>query len=368
MPTFPLRLSMRDAVLRALSGFAGTFAAAIRRGFAGLREHRRPGLSFAPARGSAAFRPISAASAAASDAVAEQESEEVTMHTGMFTCKHGSRSYLAFVPLVRELQPSPLLLMLHGCTQSAADFARGTRMQDRAAAEGYVVVYPNQSSIGNPNGCWNWYRTGDQQRDQGEPALLAALAAEMTRRFNCDPRRVYVAGLSAGGTMAITLGMVYPEIFRAVGAHSGVPHACAHDVPSAYSAMRRGAKRRSRGSAGEAPLPPVPTIVFHGDRDRTVNVRNADEVVDDARGARTRDGAPAAVGEDAGTTATGNVEAGHAFTTTRIRDAAGRPQVESWIVHGGGHAWFGGSADGTCTDARGPDASSEMLRFFGSVA
>jgi poly(hydroxyalkanoate) depolymerase family esterase len=358
--TYPLRQSMRGAIQAALSGFAGTIVAAIQRSLAGF--------CFAPARGTKAFPPVTSAVAAESDALAVQEPAESAMHTGIFKCAQGSRSYLAFVPRVRSPQPSPLLLMLHGCAQSAADFARGTRMHDSAAAQGYVVVYPNQSSLGNPNACWNWYRATDQQRDRGEPAILAALAAEMTRRFNCDPRRVYVAGLSAGGTMAITLGKVYPEVFRAVGAHSGVPHACAHDVPSAYGAMRRGAKRRPRGAADTAPNAAVPTIVFHGDLDRTVNVRNASEVVDDARGERQEDSAAIASGKSPGTSISGSVKDGHAFTTTRIRDAAGKPQVESWIVHGGGHAWFGGSADGSCTDAKGPNASAEMLRFFGSIA
>jgi poly(hydroxyalkanoate) depolymerase family esterase len=358
---------MQDALRTITFGFADTVAAAIRRGLSGLRGRRQAPFSFARPRGSDMAAPVSGPVATGGACLPTAQPAEPRIHTGVFTCPQGSRSYLAFVPRVRAPRPSPLLLMLHGCRQSASDFARGTQMQARAAAQGLVVVFPNQTSIGNPGACWNWHRAADQQRDRGEPAILAALALEMARRFHCDAHRVYVAGLSAGGAMAITLGKVYPDVFRAVGAHSGVPHACAHDVPSAYAVMRRGAKRSTRRAAEAMTLPLVPTIVFHGDHDRTVNVRNAFEVVNDARGASEEEVAATPDTTTSGIARTARVEAGHAFTRTRMADAAGRPQVESWIVHGGGHAWFGGSADGTCTDWRGPDASAEMLRFFGSL-
>ena len=165
--------------------------------------------------------------------------------------------------------------------------------------------------------------------------------------------------------MAITLGKVYPDVFRAVGAHSGLPHASAHDVPSAFAAMAQGPEQEATvpGRRRQA-APPCRRSSVHGDHDRTVNVRNATEVVDDARGTPHRDGASTAGGAASDHGRLGKRRRRHSFTTTRIRDAAGRPQVESWIVHGGGHAWFGGSADGTCTDTKGPNASAEMLRFL----
>ena len=288
------------------------------------------------------------------------------MHTGTFTSTDGARDYLAYAPSSGLLRPSPLLLMLHGCTQDAADFARGTRMHLRAAEEGYVVLYPVQSARNNANGCWNWFRSADQQRGMGEPALLAGLVAEMVCRFGCDRGRVYVAGLSAGGAMAVTLGRVYPDVFRAVGVHSGLPHGCAHDVPTALAAMRKGGATESPNAPAPMATAFVPTIVFHGDSDRTVNVRNATRVVADAKGTlahtAAREGEPWVE-----TVTKGRVAGGHDFTTTSARDSAGKLRVETWIVHGAGHGWFGGSPGGTFTDSKGPDATAEMLRFFRSI-
>jgi len=256
--------------------------------------------------------------------------------------------------------------MLHGCTQNAADFARGTRMHLHAAQQGYVVVYPLQSRRDNPNGCWHWFRPGDQQRAAGEPALLAGLMAEMRARFNGDARRVYVAGLSAGGAMAATLAQAYPDVFRGVGVHSGLPHGCARDVPSALAAMQAGSRGATPAVSHRMAAPGVPTIVFHGDRDPTVNVANASRIVTAALPQSTEHGR--AEGDVAMTTRPGQVPGGYAFTTTRWTDPGGALRAERWIVHGGGHAWYGGSADGTYTDGRGPDASAEMLRFFRDLA
>lgn len=282
-----------------------------------------------------------------------------SMHTGVFACAAGSREYLVYAPAVMAPEPAPMLMMLHGCTQDADDFARGTRMHLRAALEGYVVVYPRQSRRDNPNACWNWFRPGDQQRDAGEPAILAGLLAELRQRFNGDARRMHVAGLSAGGAMAVTLARTYPEMFRGVGVHSGLPHGCARDVPGALAAMRSGAPPAPTGCARRAPVVGIPTIVFHGDRDHTVNVGNATRIVEDALAVAAGDGEQLAT-----TCTTGQIPGGHAFTTTCFADAAGAPRAERWIVHGGGHAWYGGHADGSYTAARGPDATGEMLRFF----
>jgi len=289
-------------------------------------------------------------------------SDPPTLHTGVFTCAAGAREYLSYAPAVPSAEPAPLLLMLHGCTQSAADFARGTRMHLQAAQEGYVVVYPLQSRRDNPNGCWHWFRPGDQQRAAGEPALLVGLVAEMRARFNGDARRVYVAGLSAGGAMAVTLAQAYPDVFLGVGVHSGLPPGCAHDVPSAFAAMQAGSGAATPTVARRMAGPGVPTIVFHGDRDPTVNVANASRIVTAALPQSSVQGR--ADGDVAMTTQPGQVPGGHAFTTTRWTDPGSAWRAERWIVHGGGHAWYGGSADGTYTDGRGPDASAAMLRFF----
>lgn len=286
--------------------------------------------------------------------------------TGTFACRHGARDYLMYAPRERPAKRAPLLLMLHGCTQTPADFARGTRMHVDAAAEGYVVVYAAQSARHNPNACWNWFRAEDQQRDRGEPALLAEMVADVQRRFDCDPQRVYVAGLSAGGAMALNLALLYPEVFGGVGVHSGLPFGCAHDVASAMAAMRNGGDPRTGKPAGGAPGRAVPAIVFHGDRDAIVSVRNAGRIVgNDAPQAASPHGTEQGRWESATTARTADR---FGFTVTRERDATGTSIAERWIVHGAGHAWFGGHPQGTYTEPRGPDATAEMLRFFRDVA
>jgi len=270
-----------------------------------------------------------------------------------FRSRHGDRDYLLYEPAVRLASPGPLLLMMHGCTQDAADFARGTRMHVRAAAERYTVVYVTQPAGANGNKCWNWFQAVHQRRDGGEPALLAELAIHLAGRGNIDRDRVYVAGLSAGGAMALNVAHLYPEIFRAVGAHSALPPGSAHDLPSALSAMRTGA------SPGRAGAPGVPVIVLHGDRDTTVHPRNASVIAGRAEAGTGND--TQACWETSTTPAAAGTLG---FTTRRLRDADGRLRAEHWVVHGGGHAWFGGSHEGTYVDPRAPDASEAMLRFF----
>ena len=261
----------------------------------------------------------------------------------------GEHGYKLFVPDALPDAP-PLLLMLHGCTQSPDDFAAGTRMNQRAVAHGCLVAYPEQTSAANAQRCWNWFRAGDQRRDSGEPALLAGIARAVMQARQVDPRRVYAAGLSAGGAAAAVLAQAYPELFAAVGVHSGLACGAAHDVPSAFTAMRQG----HLGTSGTPGLSCVPAIVFHGDRDTTVNPTNADAVIAQRAGAGT-------LRAEADH---GRVPGGRDWTRTRYRDARQRTVLERWVVHGEGHAWSGGSAEGSYTDPGGPDASQEMLRFF----
>ena len=258
----------------------------------------------------------------------------------------GARDYKLFLPPGAGEQPRPLVLMLHGCTQTPDDFAAGTRMNEAAAAQGVVVLYPAQSVQMNPQRCWNWFKRQHQQRDRGEPALLAALVRQVVADQRIDPSRVYVAGLSAGGAMAAVLGQAYPDLFAAVGVHSGLASRAAGDLPSALAAMQSGAPapRASR---------PVPTIVFHGDRDATVNPANGAQVF----AAATPPGATAHTERIARPGA-------RAHTRQQQRDAHGRVVAEHWLVHGAAHAWSGGSSAGSYTDPQGPDATREMLRFF----
>lgn len=273
-----------------------------------------------------------------------------------FSHKGRTLAYKLFVPAVAgsadRSAGRPLVVMLHGCTQGAADFAAGTRMNTLAKELGAMVLYPEQSQRANPQRCWNWFKPQHQQQGRGEPALLAALTQAIVADYEADAARVYVAGLSAGGAMADILGQRYPEVFAAVGVHSGLPCGAANDVMSALEAMRCGARAPGQRDARHAP----PTIVFHGDADTTVHVSNGAAVVDAIRqspGARLTS-----------KTTQGSCAPGHRFTRTVYSNSAGLATVEYWQLHGAGHAWSGGSALGSYTNPHGVDASAEMLRFF----
>ncbi len=274
-----------------------------------------------------------------------------------FSDEAGSRPYKVYVPSTyRPEQPAPLVVMLHGCTQSPDDFAAGTRMNEMAELHTCLVVYPGQTTSANMQRCWNWFSEADQHRDRGEPALIAGITRQIMRDYAVDPGRVYLAGLSAGGAAAAIMGEAYPDLYAAIGVHSGLACGAASDMPSAFAAMRGGSMNGSGNAArSEAPRRRiVPVIVFHGDRDTTVNPRNGDAVVaQSTQAARLETRAEK-----------GQVPGGYAYTRVLNIQADGRTVVEHWTVHGAGHAWFGGSSAGSYTDPRGPDASREMLRFF----
>ncbi|KST61101.1 esterase [Methylobacterium sp. GXS13] len=266
----------------------------------------------------------------------------------VFTAAAGSRRYKVFVPSGYTGQALPVLLMLHGCTQNPDDFAAGTQMNRLAEEQTFLVAYPEQPQSANMQRCWNWYAAGDQARDGGEPALLAGIARAVVAEFSADPDRVYAAGLSAGGAAAAILAATYPDLFAAVGVHSGLACGSARDVASAFAAMKGqgGAPGRNRQA--------VPTIVFHGDVDRTVHPANGDQVVAQAM----------AVTGLAETVERGTSPGGVAYTRTVRSDGTGQARLEYWVLHGAGHAWSGGSPDGSFTEPRGPDASRAMVRFF----
>jgi poly(hydroxyalkanoate) depolymerase family esterase len=269
---------------------------------------------------------------------------------GTFSNAAGSRTYKLFIPSRYEGKPLPLVVMLHGCTQSPDDFAAGTRMNFLAEEQNCFVAYPEQPAAANQAKCWNWFRTGDQRRDAGEPSLLAGISRQVMRDHAIDPKRVYVAGLSAGGAAAAIMGARYAELYRAVGIHSGLACGAASDLPSALMAMRRGGGPEALAETGS----PVPVIVFHGDRDTTVHPDNGDQVL--AQSAKA--------GSPATKVFRGRVPDGHAYTRTIVTDRSGGVISEHWNIHGAGHAWSGGSPAGSYTDPRGPDATREMLRFF----
>jgi poly(hydroxyalkanoate) depolymerase family esterase len=262
-----------------------------------------------------------------------------SMPTRMFSNAAGSRRYSLYLPPNQTTRGMPLVVMLHGCKQDPEDFAAGTRMNRLADKLGFAVVYPAQSGIANVSGCWNWFQPAHQRRD-GEPSLIAGITREVVARYDLDARRVYVAGLSAGGAMAAIMGNAYPELYAAIGIHSGLGYAAARDLPSALAAMRgQGARNASTTQ--------IPMIVFHGDDDTTVHPSNGEHAI------------------------TGTLEKvekgeakGRAYTRTTHLNAERRAVLEHWLVHGAGHAWSGGSASGSYADPAGPDASRAMLRFF----
>jgi poly(hydroxyalkanoate) depolymerase family esterase len=271
---------------------------------------------------------------------------------GSYQNQAGRRAFKLYVPSGYCGQPRPLVLMLHGCTQSPDDFALGTQMNTRAEAEGWFVAYPAQPRSANASKCWNWFRQGDQRHGRGEPALIAGITRHVMQNYEIDSRRIFIAGLSAGGAAAAIMGAVYPDLYAAVGVHSGLACGCASDMPSAFAAMREGGSGVLSPSRARA----VPTIVFHGDCDQTVNARNGEQVIAQVA---------AAMGDRLEERMEhGQVAGGHSYRRTLYTEPQGRVVLEHWLIHGGGHAWAGGSARGSFTDPRGPNATREMLRFF----
>lgn len=293
------------------------------------------------------------------DSAAEAQVETQGAAAGQFLAASfanhaGSRAYKLYVPTGYHGQALPLVVLLHGCKQHPDDFAAGTGFNVLAEETPCLMLYPAQAQSANVSGCWNWFGAADQQRGQGEPAIIAGMTQQVMADYGVDPAQVYIAGLSAGGAMAVIMGRTYPELYRAIGIHSGLPYGAAHDLPSALAAMKHGAaKSGQRGAAA------LPVIVFHGERDPTVHPRNADQIVMQA-GARSGPGQA-----DAKVKVTkGRADGGHNYTRTVHQDADGNVLAEQWLVHGAGHAWSGGSLRGSYTDRKGPDASREMMRFF----
>ena len=342
--TFGSAMSAATALTR--QGRLSEATALIQRAFAtaGLQQPPRP------------VPPSSAPSTAPAALVREVHPERPATRAGEFSYRSLVRGYDLFVPPTSSAPPG-LVVMLHGCTQDPADFARGTRTNEAAVTDGCIVLYPAQARAANANGCWNWFEPHHQKRDQGEAGLIAHLTRHVIDEFEVDAARVAIAGLSAGGAMAAIVADAYPELYAAVCIHSGLPVAAASSLSEALLAMRSGSGRGRRVRVAGRVDGFVPTIVFHGTSDHTVHVSNADAIVSAAL--------------DRARQPTSTVE------VVELRDAKKRRVtktthvgvdrqvlVEDWRVQSGVHAWFGGSATGSHTDAHGIDATTEMMRFF----
>ncbi|WP_386082843.1 alpha/beta hydrolase family esterase [Vreelandella sp. F11] len=275
---------------------------------------------------------------------------------GSFSNRVGTRDYKLYIPSGYHGQALPLVVMLHGCTQNPDDFAAGTDMNRLAEEQLCCVLYPAQPTTANNSKCWNWFKAEDQQREGGEPEILTGMTRMIIDTYGLDTTRVYVAGLSAGAAMATTLAMTYPDLFAAVGVHSGLPHGVAKSLPDALGAMQGGTGPLGGGNKakGAGWASDVPAIIFHGDRDTTVHPSNADRVAAQYTTSR----------QTGATVEKGKVANGHGYTCTTYHNAKSEPHLEQWRVHGAGHAWSGGNTKGSYTDPKGPDATKEMLRFF----
>ena len=294
-----------------------------------------------------------------------------TKKTFLFDGEHYPyRLYIPAMPITPEVARAssaqaamPLIVLLHGCKQDAQDFAHGTAMNALAEQHGFMVLYPEQISKANSQMCWNWFEPDHQQLGRGEPGMIAALTQYVIASYQAgdgdsdsvlavaDPSRVYIAGLSAGGAMAAVVAGLYPDVFVALGVHSGLPAGAAQNLLSALAAMRLGAK-------GEG-VSALPTIVFHGCADKTVHPDNGENISDAAVAAFTASGQSLARKSI-------SVGDGKEQNTKRItyRGDDGLSYVEHWQINEGPHAWSGGDAKGSYTDPDGPSASEAMLAFF----
>jgi len=273
---------------------------------------------------------------------------------GRHACESGARGYKLYIPAapVAPGTRRPLVVMLHGCTQNPLDFAIGTKMNELAEQHGCLVLYPEQDASANHNRCWNWFEPAHQARGAGEAEIIAGMTRAIVAEHDAEPSQVFVAGMSAGGAMAAILGAAYPELYAAIGVHSGLPAGSARDMITGLQAMKKPGRGRSLREA-------VPLIVIHGDADHVVSAANGEAVLQQFVGAHaglhpaplTRASSEQNMG-------------GRRCTRATWHDQEGRPMAEHWTVHGAGHTWSGGCASGSHTDATGPCASSAMLRFF----
>ena len=286
---------------------------------------------------------------------------------------YGGRTYWLYVPSGYQAgTPAPLVMMLHGCTQTGDGFATSTNMNALAEQNDFLVIYPQQPSSANSSQCWNWFQTTHQSRGSGEPALLAGMVGDVESSYSVDGSQIFVSGFSAGAAMSVILGATYPDVFAAIAVHSGLEYKAATSTNSAFTAMFSGgppadpqgqAAYNAMGSRARV----VPVMVFHGTSDFTVATVNGDLTL--SQWAQTNDLASDGsdnndIDDQAELIQGGQVPGGRSFTRYVYEDSNGQVVMEKYLVDTMGHNWSGGVLGGTYTDPDGPDASQIMVDFF----
>ncbi|MBK8060398.1 MAG: PHB depolymerase family esterase [Gemmatimonadetes bacterium] len=289
---------------------------------------------------------------------------------GVFRNAAGERPWALYLPDAdAPATGRPLVVMLHGCTQDADDIAKGTRLHELATQRGWMVLYPEQPAQYNPRKCWNWYDPAHQRRDAGEPSLIAGMTSQAVADHGGDPRRVYLAGISAGAAMASLVAAAYPEQYSALALHSGLVHMAAGNVMDALGVMQRGvpspepfAESAFAAMAGRARV--IPTLVLHGEADAVVAPINGAQAAKQwfLTNALAK-GQPLDT-TSGGTDRTVTEEGGYRVTRSTYRAKDGAPLSYLVMVRELGHAWSGGAPEGTFTDPRGPSASALVVDFF----
>jgi poly(hydroxyalkanoate) depolymerase family esterase len=292
-----------------------------------------------------------------------------TLSSGDYTGPEGSQHYELYVPSTYTAgTPVPLVVALHGCTQTGDGFRLLSRWDALAEAKGFIAVFPQQDANSNNQKCWNFFQDAHMHRSGGEPALIAAVTRSIQSSYAVDPHRVYATGLSAGGAMASILAATHPDVFAAIGIGSGCEYAA--------TATCAGYKSSDPVAAGQAAYKemgprarPMPFIAFAGDADTTVPPVNADQLVeqwlvtDDLADDGAANGSVALVPTQ---TAQDQAAGGESYTVRNYADNGSAELAQYWLVHGMGHAWSGGDPAQPFSDPKGPDETAAMYEFFAS--
>lgn len=293
---------------------------------------------------------------------------------GAYTSEtYDGRTYKKYVPTGADGSPIPLVVMLHGCTQSPDQFKNETKMNDIAESETFIAIYPDQTTSANANECWNWFEDSNTTRGSGEAALIAGMAEDVMATNTVDEDRVFLAGFSAGAGMVPNLLAAYPDLYAAGAVHSGLEYGAADGVTDATMAMTQGGPDpQTQGTAAYQAMQSngvtdtIPTIVFHGTSDYTVYPKNGNQAAEQAT--QTNDLASDGADDDdidytADATRDGQASS-LSYTVSEYRDGNGDTIVEKWMIDSMGHAWSGGAQGGSYTAPGGPDASQIIWNFF----